>query len=321
MRKEDYGELMPPDETDTPTPPPSKSAPRVKAVTTTTSKALPRGFGKRGKRVLIYGEGGSGKTTLATTLLGKTLFIDLEGSLPDLFDEGSLPPNITPYWPQSWEEVERAINSKNAREYQNIVVDSLTALESMFWRYIATHCRKAKEGYGMVTFSDTALPPLKDERELGGGGGDSAKYAMWSRFEEAINALSAEGVNIIDICHDCEKTKDDSSDGVETRHQPRLNDPNSGKNSIRMRAYEIHGEVWAIRWEKLRVDDNRMKLTGRRIVYGQPDVEHAADFVGLMTKSRRGFHVAYLDEFDINEVLGISAPAEPPAEPPPPTDE
>ena len=264
-----------------------------------------RGFGKRGKRVLIYGEGGVGKTTLATKVKGKTLFIDLEASLLDLFDEDTLPENITPYWPTTWEEVDKALGSKNAKNYDTIIIDSLTSLETLFWRYIATHCRKAKEGFGMVTFSDTALPPLKDEKELGGGGADSAKYAMWSRFEEHMTVLSAEGVNFINLCHDCEKTTDDSADGVETRHQPRLNDPNSGKNSIRKRAFEIHGEVWAVRWEKLRADENRTKPTGRRLIYGQIDTEHASDFIGLMTKSRRGFSVAYLDEFDINEVLGI----------------
>lgn len=264
-----------------------------------------RGFSKRGKRVLIYGEGGVGKTTLATQIKGKTLFIDLEASLLDLFDEDMLPENITPYWPKTWEEVEKALRSKRAKEYDTIIVDSLTSLETLFWRYIATHCRKAKEGFGMVTFSETALPPLKDEKELGGGGADSAKYAMWARFEGFMSELSAEGVNVINLCHDCEKTTDDSADGVETRHQPRLNDPNSGKNSIRKRAFEVHGEVWAVRWEKLRADENRTKLTGRRLIYGQPDAEHAEEFVGLMTKSRRGFSVAYLDEFDINATLGI----------------
>ena len=69
-----------------------------------------RGFGKRGKRVLIYGEGGVGKTTLATQIKGKTLFIDLEASLLDLFDEDTLPENITPYWPKTWEEVEKTYN-------------------------------------------------------------------------------------------------------------------------------------------------------------------------------------------------------------------
>lgn len=279
--------------------------PPEEAVETVKIEKKSRGFGKRGRRVMIYGEGGVGKTTLATKIKGKTLFIDLEASLLDLFDEDALPENITPYWPKTWEEVEKALGSKNAKEYDTIIVDSLTSLETLFWRYLATHCRKAKEGFGMVTFSETALPPLKDEKELGGGGADSAKYAMWARFEGFMSELSAEGVNIINLCHDCEKTTDDSADGVETKHQPRLNDPNSGKNSIRKRAFEVHGEVWAVRWEKLRADENRTKLTGRRLIYGQPDAEHAEEFVGLMTKSRRGFSVAYLDEFDINATLGI----------------
>ena len=280
--------------------------------------------GRRGKRVLIYGEGGVGKTTLATKLAGRTLFFDLEGSLDDLFDE--LPPGIVKVEPRDWEELEKYLSSENVLAYDNVVVDSLTALETMFWRYIATHCRKAKEGYGMVTFSDAALPPLKDEKELGGGGADSAKYAMWTRFEGHLNHLSAEGLNFIDLCHDCVKEKDDPSDGVDIKHQPRLNDPNSGKNSIRSRAVEVHGEVWFIKWEVLRKDERHVVKTGRRIVLGQPDEEHAADFVGVTSKSRRGFSTAYLDEFDVNSVLGIGAQAAPApvpapapaAEPPPP---
>lgn len=258
---------------------------------------------KFGKRVLIFGEGGVGKTTLATKLSGKTLFIDLEGTLYDLFDEP--PTNIKAEYPSNWDELISLLAAPGTLEYKSVVLDSLTSLETMMWAYIATHCRKAREGYGMVEFSDKALPPLKDEKELGGGGADSAKFAMWSRYEAAMNYLAAHGVNVVNLCHDCEKEREDAASGTDIKHEPRLNDPRSGKNSIRKRAFEIHGEVWFIRWETVAKDDTHLTKTGKRIILGQPNEERASEFDGVMSKSRRGFSVAYLDEFDINSILGI----------------
>jgi len=298
-----------------PTPPTQPSA------ATTEKKSALHTFAeiiaKRGKRVMIYGEGGTGKTTLATKINGDTLFVDFEGSIPDLFDENTLPKGIRPISPTSWEQIvkafverfdeenNRVILTEKTKRYSTVVFDSLTTLEAIFWSYISTHCRKASEGYGMVNFSDKALPALKDEKELGGGGADSAKYTMWLRFEHILTAIISEGINVVCICHDCEKKRDDAADGADVRHEPRLNDPNSGKNSIRKRAYEFHGEVWCIRWERLRKDDEHTTRTGKRIILGQPDDENAADFDGIMSKSRRGFSKAYLDEFDVNAVLGF----------------
>ena len=277
----------------TPTPP----IPTAPSAPTATFKP------RFGKRVLVFGEGGVGKTTLATKFAGRTLFIDLERTLFDLFDEP--PESIVPSYPESWDALLAVLKDADTLGYTNVVLDSLTSLETMMWQYIATHCRKAKEGYGMVEFSEKPLPPLKDEKELGGGGADSAKFAMWSRYEAAMNYLAAHGVNVVNLCHDCEKEREDAASGTDVKHEPRLNDPRSGKNSIRKRAFEIHGEVWFIRWETAQKDDTHQTKTGKRIILGQPTEERAGDFDGVMSKSRRGFSVAYLDEFDINEVLGI----------------
>jgi len=261
---------------------------------------------KYGKRVLCYGDAGVGKSTLFTKLDVPTLYIDLEYTLGDLFDE--IPSNVTPFYPSSWDELQKALQSEEVEKYGAVVIDSLTTLESMWLTYALTHCRKAPEGYGAVTWSDKELPALKDEREFGGGGADSAKFAMWTRFENLLMGIVTKGVTVINLCHVVDEERDDASEGRNITHAPRLLNPNNktGKNSVRKRAIEWHGEVWYMKWETVRKDDEHLARTGKRLILGQPDEENATNFDGMECKSRRGFSKAYLDEFDVNAVLGFA---------------
>lgn len=287
------------------------NAPKAPSAPSTVNSPVPfaqakaAAAAKRGKRVLVYGDAGVGKSTLFTKLNTKTLYIDLEGTLPDLFDE--IPAHITACYPADWETLMKYLGSDKIANYGAVVVDSLTTLEGMWLEYVLTHARKAPEGYGMVNFSDKPLPRLKDERELGGGGADSARFSCWEVFEGMMNQIVARGTHFISLCHVVDEKKDDASEGLNVTHAPRLQNPNNttGKNSIRKRAIEVNGEVWYMKWETVRKDDTHVTKTGKRIILGQPNEENAADFDGVESKSRRGFSKEYITDFDVNAVLGV----------------
>lgn len=75
---------------------------------------------------VIYGQPGSGKTYSSGTLDGKTLIID--------FDRGTsaLPPtsNVDVLSPSSYEELISQIYEIETSEYDNIVLDTITALQA-----------------------------------------------------------------------------------------------------------------------------------------------------------------------------------------------
>lgn len=286
--------------------------PRPPAPPATDTKETPKGtttfaeaIAKRGRRVLIYGEPGVRKSTTATKINAKTLYIDLEGTLPDLFDE--MPENIVAIEPKDWETLLSVLRSDKVNKYGAVVIDSLTTAEKMMWGYISTHATKAPEGYGMICFSEKPnAVPLKDGRQLGGGGEQAAKCSLWFELEDAMTSVIKRGIHIVNLCHDIEKEKEDASGGGDTKHGPRLSESKKNADkSNRERAVEWHGEVLFFKWETLQKDDSHKTKTGKIIVLGQPDEDHASEFDGVVSKSRRGWCFGYYEDFDINAILGI----------------
>ena len=107
----------------------------------------------RGHFIGLYGVGGSGKTTLAAMLPGRTLFIDLEGSLkiirPSL-DALGVTANITPKFIKfdpkapatAWNDLMSFLDSTAARGYDNVVIDSFTRAQE----FAAQNCMASIPG-------------------------------------------------------------------------------------------------------------------------------------------------------------------------------
>ena len=118
---------------------PATAARPVPAPTASTATVAKISFGqvglrKRGSKVLLYGTGGIGKSTLAAALEGRTAFFDLEESLEVLKDElteSGMTVPVTAPAVASFLELRRALQADGWNDINNIVIDSITKVEEL----------------------------------------------------------------------------------------------------------------------------------------------------------------------------------------------
>ncbi len=221
-----------------------------------------------GHRVLLYGPGGIGKTTLAMQAPGPVAFFDLDDSL------GKLVPHtrndgvnrLADECCSSWDTIRSTLQSPGWDEIRTIVVDTLTKAEEMAVAHTLEHtlqdgkrCTSIEgygfgKGYGYVF--DTFLPLL----------GDLDRHARAGR-------------NVILICHDCTSTVPNPAGEDWLRYEPRLQSPNSGKASIRLRVREWADHVLFIGYDVAVDKDGKGRGAGTRTLY-------TAELPHCMAKSR-----------------------------------
>lgn len=142
---------------------------------------------KAAKRFLsvIYGPPGTGKTYQSGTLDGKTLLID--------FDRGTsaLPPDsgVDVFAPSSYEELIGAIPEIESSDYENIILDTITALQN-----------KLKSNY---------TPPI----QIKDWGIISSKLI---KVIEKLDAISAKGKNVIILSQEKIIDEDDPNNIMST---------------------------------------------------------------------------------------------------------
>ena len=171
----------------------------------------------RGHFIGLYGVGGSGKTTLAAMLPGRTLFIDLEGSLkiirPSL-DALGVTANITPKFIKfdpkapatAWNDLMSFLDSTAARGYDNVVIDSFT---------------RAHPG-------DSATIKQSLEQWTYGKGAQIV-YDKFVPVYSVIDGLLESGSNVCAITHDNPMRTANPDGGDYIQHQPHLVQGDKGK--------------------------------------------------------------------------------------------
>jgi hypothetical protein len=238
------------------------------------SKAAPRSngqpapqprvsFGKiadgTGHRIVLYGPGGIGKTTLAATAPGPVAFFDLDDSLPRLrasFAESGLKLDVHPVEGASaWQDIRDALHAPGWDEIRTIVIDSATRAEELAVAHtIATVPHEKRE---------IVIRRIED---YGFGKGYSHVFDTFLTLLGDLDQHTRTGRHVILICHDCTNTVPNPSGDDWLRYEPRLQCPSSGKAAIRLRAREWADHVLFLGYD-VDVRDGKGTGSGTRTIY------------------------------------------------------
>lgn len=238
-------------------------------------------FGKpktnEGRRILIYGAGGVGKTTLAMAMGGKTAFIDLDKSLGKLSGEYVNVDNVTTLeGVTDWASLCGMLNAEGWDGINNIIIDTMTMAE----QFAVEHT--------LATIPN-GNAQAKSIEDYGYGKGYGFVFETFMRLLPILEKHTSAGRNIVLICHDCQRTVANPAGGDYLRFEPRLQDPASGKASIRLRLREWCDEVLFVAYDAS-IDEKAKKAQGAgvRSVYTQ-------DKLWCMAKSRATTETIPLD--------------------------
>lgn len=206
------------------------SAPKIEAPASKTEQTVDSwdDLKPRGHFIGLYGVGGAGKTTLAATLPGRTLFIDLEGSLKIIkgsLDELGVTKNITPKFIRfdpkapaaAWNDLIAFLDSDAVHGFDNVVIDSFTRAQE----YAANNCMASIPG-------DSAT--IKQSLEQWTyGKGTQVVYDKFAPIYPIIDDILDTGTNVCAICHDNVMRMSNPDGGDFIQHQPHLVQGEKGK--------------------------------------------------------------------------------------------
>lgn len=248
---------MPPRRTAAPTAP--LAAPRG---TITFQKPL----AASGHRILLYGQGGIGKTTLASLMPGPVAFFDLDESL------GRLGIDAACLYPQSWRELREALNADGWDGIRTIVIDTATKAEEMAAAEVIAEHR------GELGKDNR---PVSSIESFGYGKGYMLLFEKFQPLLADLDKHVRAGRNVALVAHDCTTTVPNPNGEDWLRYEPRLSSPSSGKGSIRLRVREWADHVLFLDYDINVGKDGKGVGGGTRTLY-------RAQAAHCMAKSRTG---------------------------------
>lgn len=173
---------------------------------TFTLQSIQRGIQAEPARIMIYGPGGIGKSSLGANA-PNPIFIQTEDGLANI-DAAKFP------LAKTWDEVESAmiVLYQEAHAFSTLVVDSLDWLEQIIWQEVMRRQPVTSKG-----------KKVSDLADYGYGEGYARATGIWVDFLDKINRLRLEkNMAIIFIAHDEVKKFDDPSKGTYNYYGPKL---------------------------------------------------------------------------------------------------
>lgn len=244
---------------------PSPKLPEIQALKPVQFGSVPK---KQGHRVMMYGAGGIGKTTLTCQAPGKSAMVDLDESLSKLTrqfsEQGIETPAIVPA--VNWTEVRTALQAPGWEKINNIIIDSGSRLEESCVAHTLRTIKNDKdklvngiEGYGF-------------------GKGYQYVFEQWLKLIGDLDAHVRAGRNVFIICHDCTSNVPNPNGEDWIRYEPRLQ--NSKSASIRLKMKEWCDHVLFIGYDvTVKKGEGKAEGCGSRTMY-------TAELPHCMAKSR-----------------------------------
>lgn len=244
-----------------PPPKPSRNGSPTPAPTSSRKFAVTSGVRSQFQRTVIYGPGGSGKSSLASSLKDvgiRPLFLDV-GNGTGFLDVDRIGDIAT------WDELRAILHDESIfADFGAVVIDDLTKAEELAIKWTIEnvphekgHTVKSIEGYGF-------------------GKGLTHAYETFLLLLGDLDAHIRAGRQVVCIAHDCTANVPNPSGEDFIRWEPRLQAPASGKNSIRNRVLEWCDHLLFVGYDTFVNDDGKAVGGGSRTIFPVEQATHLA---------------------------------------------
>lgn len=270
-------------------PPPkggSKKAPVMDAKTSTLragqpgALAIEKGRREAASRLLIYGAGGIGKTTLAAQM-PKPLFIDLESGTNEM--------DVDRVRPGTWQELRTVLATLGSDDggYKSVVFDSATRAEELAGMFVL-----AKHGTGDMRAID----------ELPYGRGPALTGAEMLQLIGDLDRIAENGMHVCVVAHELAATVPSPVSEDFLRAEPALYAGDKrGRNAVRNRFVQWADSVVWLSIDRY-VKEGKAHGTGSRTAY----THEAPSFVAKSRVLEEEFSIEPDNGAEFWHTLGVS---------------
>lgn len=236
-----------------------------------------------GERIIIYGESGMGKTTLAA-LSKRPLFIGIDDGGRKIKDPRTGEDLQKIHGVETYSDVRNVLQQPTLFEdYDTVVIDTFTLVEGIAEPFMFRTIKHEKGG------------TVKSLEGYGYGKGYKHLYDVMISFAADCDRLIRAGKNVILVCQsmNVKRANPGGEDFLEAG--PKLSHPTSEKNSVRLYFKEWADHVFLIDHYGVEVD-KQGKATGgtNRAIFVQPEMHYVA-------KTRS------LEKFDGNRAISFDS--------------
>ena len=207
------------------------------------------------QRILIYGTGGIGKSSLATTA-PNPIFLDLEMGTRNLaVDRIHL---------SLFADLRACLQSTALDNYASVVLDSITTVEEM------------AVAHTLATVLTERGELVSSVEGYGFGKGYQHVYETVLLLMQDLDRHVRAGRNVILLAHDCVNDVPNPAGENFIRFEPRLQSPKSGKSSIRHRIIEWADHVLFVGYDVAATKAGKGIGGGTRTIYPAERPAHIA---------------------------------------------